>query len=62
MTKKALPHDHGHLSEKIRLEVSDTRTFWSISELFRMLSDEKRVQIFWLLCHCEECVINVAAA
>ena len=61
MTAKKLPHDHGHMSEKLRLEMSDAQTFGVLCELFRMLGDEKRVQIFWLLCHCEECVINIAA-
>lgn len=61
MTAKKLPHDHGHMSEKLKLETSDSQTFGTLSELFRMLGDEKRVQIFWLLCHCEECVINIAA-
>ena len=26
-----------------------------------MMGDSKRMQIFWLLCHCEECVINISA-
>ena len=25
------------------------------------LSDSSRVRIFWLLCHCEECVIDLSA-
>ena len=29
--------------------------------LCRLLSDAGRVRIFWLLCHCEECVVNLAA-
>ena len=27
----------------------------------KMMSDGKRIQIFWLLCHCEECVTNISA-
>jgi DNA-binding transcriptional ArsR family regulator len=27
----------------------------------KMMSDGKRIQIFWLLCHCEECVMNISA-
>lgn len=56
-----LPHDHGHLSGELRLEMPKTETFEIISDLMKMMSDEKRIQIFWLLCHCEECVINMSA-
>lgn len=27
----------------------------------KQLGDTSRLQIFWLLCHCEECVVNIAA-
>ena len=33
----------------------------TVSEAFKLLSDPRRVQIYWLLCHCEECVINLSA-
>lgn len=56
-----LPHDHGHLSGELRLEMPNAETFETVSELMKMMSDEKRIQIFWLLCHCEECVINISA-
>ena len=35
--------------------------FQTVAEIFRQLSDRSRLRIFWLLCHCEECVINLAA-
>lgn len=35
--------------------------FQMVAEIFRQLSDRSRLRIFWLLCHCEECVINLAA-
>ena len=56
-----LPHDHGHLSGKLRLEMPKGEIFETVSELLKMMSDGKRIQIFWLLCHCEECVINISA-
>ena len=56
-----LPHDHGHLSGEILLEMPKAETFETVSELMKMMSDSKRIQIFWLLCHCEECVINISA-
>lgn len=61
MEYKALPHDHGHLSMKVQLELPKADTFETVSELMKMMSDGKRIQIFWLLCHCEECVTNISA-
>ena len=61
MEYKALPHDHGHLSRKVQLELPKAATFEIVSELMKMMSDGKRIQIFWLLCHCEECVTNISA-
>ncbi len=61
MEYKALPHDHGHLSVKIQLDLPGADTFETVSELMKMMSDGKRIQIFWLLCHCEECVTNLSA-
>ncbi len=31
------------------------------SALFKNLSDPLRIKIFWILCHYEECVTNIAA-
>ena len=28
---------------------------------FKKLDDPSRLKIFWLLCHCEECVINLSS-
>lgn len=61
MRIKELPHNHGHISDELQIEILNTATFSVISDLFKMMSDEKRVQIFLLLCHCEECVINISA-
>lgn len=61
MEFKELPHDHGHLSKGLQLEMPATRTFETVAELMKMMSDGKRIHIFWLLCHCEECVINISA-
>ncbi len=56
-----LPHDHGHLSDDIEIKIQDDTTFHTISDIFKMMSDDTRVRIFWLLCHCEERVINISA-
>lgn len=31
-----------------------------MSDVFKLLADPSRVRIFWLLCHCEECVVNIS--
>jgi transcriptional regulator GlxA family with amidase domain len=35
--------------------------FSVIAELFRLVGDSSRLRLFWILCHCEECVVNLAA-
>lgn len=56
-----LPHDHGHHWEHGLEHMPATGDFSTVAELFHQLGDASRVRIFWLLCHCEECVINLAA-
>ena len=46
-------------SVKEMLERTDS--FRIISETFRNLGDATRVRIFWLLCHEEKCVIDIAS-
>ena len=61
MTSVQLPHDHGQdLGGKFD-HMPETEDFQTVSEIFKQLSDSSRIRIFWLLCHCEECVINIAA-
>lgn len=57
--KTPLPHDHGEHLEK--MELPETGTFQAAAECFRNLDDGTRLKIFWLLCHCEECVLNISA-
>ena len=59
----ALPHSHGsnHAVDALRAELSHTTQFQQTAELFKLLGDSTRIRIFWLLCHREECVINLAA-
>lgn len=61
MENKILPHAHGHISRQLQSGMPRPEVFEEVSRLFKLMSDGKRVQIFWLLCHCEECVINIAA-
>ena len=61
MNHNNLPHDHGHISNELRAAMPNAATFDTLSELFRLMSDGGRARIFFLLCHCEECVINISA-
>lgn len=56
-----LPHNHGQLIERHFDHMPETQDFQLVSEIFKQLDDSSRVRIFWLLCHCEECVINISA-
>lgn len=57
----ALPHDHGPHSRHTLENMPKNEEFLLISDLFKQLSDPTRIRIFWLLCHCEECVMNLSA-
>ena len=56
-----LPHDHGPHSRHTLDHMPKNEDFVVISDLYKQLSDPTRIRIFWILCHCEECVINLSA-
>ncbi|MDD4688622.1 MAG: metalloregulator ArsR/SmtB family transcription factor [Eubacteriales bacterium] len=60
---RILPHNHSRdsLINKINESMPTTDDFYIVAELFKLLSDASRLNIFWTLCHVEECVINLAA-
>ena len=61
MTNSRLPHDHGQEMEQRLEEMPSTEDFQTVADIFKQLCDGSRIRIFWLLCHCEECVINLSA-
>ena len=63
MVENLLPHDHGSDSRaKYFFQLlSGENRFAAAAEVFKLLDDPNRVRIFWLLCHSEACVINIAA-
>lgn len=61
MPNLPLPHDHGQQIEKELEHMPKEEDFQTVSDIFKQLCDGSRIRIFWLLCHCEECVINLAA-
>ncbi|MBP3411628.1 MAG: winged helix-turn-helix transcriptional regulator [Oscillospiraceae bacterium] len=60
MTNTKLPHEHGTTQEFLH-EMPRIQDFSVIADVFKLLSDPTRLRLFWLLCHCEECVLNLAA-
>lgn len=62
MNEIILPHNHdSHLSSELKNELDDVERFHLVADIFKQLGDATRVRLFWLLCHCEECVINISA-
>ena len=57
----SLPHDHGPSSRHALEHMPKNEEFLIISDLFKQLADPTRIRIFWFLCHCEECVMNLSA-
>lgn len=60
-----LPHDHGMHTAELLQEIDirpDDATFEKAADTFSLLADSSRLRIFTLLCHTEECVVNIAAA
>lgn len=61
MEHTALPHDHGQHIEREFDHMPKEEQFEVVADIFKRLDDASRLRIFWLLCHCEECVINLSA-
>ena len=63
MPASALPHQHEASTELNYLDCQLTRfdDFQIVAEVIKHLGAPSRIRIFWLLCHCEECVINISA-
>lgn len=61
MQTTSLPHDHGQPMEQELQNMPSVENFQTLSDIFKQLGDGSRLRIFWLLCHCEECVVNLSA-
>lgn len=59
---KKLPHSHGneHDAAYLASQLSYAEDFTVAAQVFKQLCDTSRITIFWLLCHIEECVINIS--
>ena len=59
MSAHNLPHEHGEAMDLDHMPSNDQ--FGILADIFKQLGDSSRIRIFWLLCHCEQCVINVSS-
>ena len=59
-----LPHNHNEDAKACQFlqeKIGDVENFQAVADVFKQLGDSTRLRIFWILCHCEECVLNIAA-
>ena len=56
-----LPHDHCHLGDDFLDHIPPKEDIALVAEALKQLGDPTRLRIFWILCHCEECVTDIAA-
>lgn len=61
MVQNHLPHDHGQTIEQELEHMPSVENFQTVADIFKQLGDGSRIRILGLLCHCEECVINLSA-
>ena len=52
---------HGTDTTEILSDIPDKQDLAKVSDLLCQLGDPSRLRLFWILCHCEECVINLSA-
>ena len=62
MKKQILPHNHSQNIEIVFEKLPTVEDCEMVAEIFKQISNGTRLRILWLLCHCEECVCNIAAA
>ena len=61
MSLPVLPHHHGDTVSSVLSSPPSADEFQGVSDLLRQLGDGSRLRLFWVLCHCEECVMNLSA-
>ena len=59
--KRRLPHEHDVDSEKLMERMPAEDHFQTVASLMKQMNDPSRLRIFWILCHVEECVTDIAA-
>ena len=61
MTDNRLPHCHHEHTGQLFDHMPAVEAFSATAELMKLLSDSTRLRLFWILCHCEECPLNLSA-
>jgi DNA-binding transcriptional ArsR family regulator len=61
MENQQLPHQHGEKLNQILKDMPENADFSAVASVFSSVSDSSRLKLFWILCHYEECVINLSA-
>ncbi len=61
MSERKLPHDHGENPYSDISNIPDVQQFQTAADILKLLGDASRIRIFWILCHCEACVVNLSA-
>ena len=61
MEQNMLPHHHHAATEQMFDHMPRLEEFAAAADLLKLMGDSTRVRLFWLLCHCEECVVNLSA-
>ena len=55
-----LPHNHDENAHLLLAHMPQAENFVTLAGLFHQLGDGSRLRLFWLLCHCEECVTDLS--
>ena len=61
MEEKRLPHTHHQNTKRVASLMPEPARFDTAAQVFKLLDDPTRIRLFWILCHCEECVLNLSA-
>ena len=48
------------IEEKLLANIPQSDSFVTVSNLFKLLDDPTRLEIFWILCHMEACNLQLA--
>ncbi len=58
-----IPHTHGKQEnmQDVQRTLENKTPFEEAAAIFRAMADDTRIQLFWILCHREECVLNLSA-
>ena len=61
LSNMKIPHDHDPRAEMTLAQMPVEEDMIKVSGLMKQIGDPSRLKIFWILCHVEECVIDIAA-